>query len=192
MKKLLLLAGILAVSGMTFAATETSDVTGKVDVKAEVVTQLEIVDTTPVDFGRIAAGQVDKVQETAGSFNIIGSFDRNIKITVRDENNNGAQYGDPTSGVNVILYQNGNKTNISNKQMISKLSLYSENGNVITSSPVALGTNIIVNNPLREQKKSKLKINVKGTLTAKDSQDIGNYNGILGIKAVYTDPVLNK
>lgn len=192
MKKLLLLVSILAVSGITFAATTSSDTTGTVDVRAEVVTQLEIVDTTPVDFGRIAAGQENKPEEKSGSFTIVGSSGKNIKITVRDENKSGSQYIDPSNGIDVVLYQDGSLTTITNKQMISKLFLYNNSAKV-GNSPLTFGSKAnYYPNGNNAQPKTKLPLDVKGTLTAGINQDIGNYQGILGIKAVYTDPVIKK
>ena len=191
MKKLLLVAGILAIYGMTFAATTNFEGTGTLDVKAEVVTQLQIIDTSPVDFGRIAAGQENKPEEKAGSFTIVGTSGKNIKVTVRDEITKG-EYINPTNGINVTLYQNGTPSTITNKKMISKLFLY--NGSTqVTDSPITFGTKAdYFPNPNREQPKTKLTLDVRGSLTAGINQDVGNYNGILGVKAVYTDPVLNK
>ena len=181
MKKLLLVAGILAIYGMTFAATTNSEGTGTLDVKAEVVTQLQ----------RIAAGQENKPEEKAGSFTIVGTSGKNIKVTVRDEITKG-EYINPTNGINVTLYQNGTPSTITNKKMISKLFLYNSSTQV-TDSPITFGTKAdYFPNPNREQPKTKLTLDVRGSLTAGINQDVGNYNGILGVKAVYTDPVLNK
>lgn len=82
MKKLLLLAGILAISGITFSAglSDTRDL----EVKAQIIKPLNIT-TKKVDFGIVASGQKNiSTWDTAGDGEIVvtGKAGRNVVLSV--------------------------------------------------------------------------------------------------------------
>lgn len=128
MKKLLLLASILAMSGVAMAAA--TDGTGKADlnVKARIVKPLSI-ETKALDFGIIAAGS-DYVRvygendPGAGRIKIDGTPSSKITLGFEDEKNPGSKFGD------VVLY---NENNNPNDKLVASL-IITNTGNPAASS----------------------------------------------------------
>ena len=75
MKKLLLLAGLLVVTGSAFAADIKTEASGNVDIYAQVLTDLNIK-TEPLNFGVLGLSDkktINSNQNEAGKFTITGA-----------------------------------------------------------------------------------------------------------------------
>lgn len=111
MKKLLLLASILAVSGVTLGAgmSDSADL----NVKAQIIKPLK-VSTTPVDFGILTQGQTNASEEKAGEIKIEGEKGKVVFIKLENlvepsflGHNSGVTLvntNDESSTLNAILY----------------------------------------------------------------------------------------
>ena len=197
MKKLLLLAGILVVSGMTFAA-EANNVgeskEAQIDVKAVVVPVLAIEKVNDLDFGLITPLGT-KTEEIPGKFTITRSRYTNVKIlaTDLDSRSSDLKYQEVPGTIAVKLYQDG-KGAAHNEQMDSSLAFYFSKDNApVNGQPFSLaqmGSNVVGGNS--GEAKSKADILVKGTLkSTRDGQNYGAYTGKLGVKAIYDNPALS-
>lgn len=81
MKKLLLLAGLLAVFNVGMAATEASDT---FNVKVNVVDNLDLVVYEDVDFGTVSRNDCKETPDVKGAFDI-GGINGVVKLSILDE-----------------------------------------------------------------------------------------------------------
>lgn len=183
MKKLLLLAGILVVSGMTFAAEVNTEANKNLDVYAQVVTNLEI-DTTPLNFGVIGINSTKTIpvgDAGAGSFTIKGATNTNIILTITDtdaENKDKFQNGKMTALLRRIK-SDGKGDTAGNGKLKPTLEIKDNEGNLLTSNVVSIASTGSLH--LAQSKK----FNVVGTIETSDQQNTGNYKGAVNVKAVY-------
>lgn len=178
MKKMLLIMGLLAVSGMAFGAqqgqaTSTQPwVEGEVDVKARVVEDLKMTSTnTVVDFGTLLKGQQNKSEVTAGKLDISGGAGANIIITVKgpdDQNYQGTN--EVSNGLSVNLKKDG--TDVNNK-LATTLKFSDKSNSVITDKVVSL------------DEAGSYTININGTASAEATQVVGDYSEKVFVKAQY-------
>ena len=105
MKKLLLLAGILAISGAALGAgmSDSADL----NVKAEIIKPLKVT-TSPVDFGILTQGQKDATEEKAGEIRIEGEKGKVVSIEL--ENLVAPNILGHNSGVTLVNTNNENST----------------------------------------------------------------------------------
>lgn len=80
MKKLLLLAGLLAVFNVGMASTEASDT---FKVKVNVVDNLDLVVYKDVDFGTVSRNNFKETPDAKGAFNI-GGINGAVKLSILD------------------------------------------------------------------------------------------------------------
>lgn len=111
MKKLLLLAGVLVVSGTVLGAgmSDSADL----NVKAQIIKPLKVT-TAPVDFGILTQGQTNATEEKAGEIRIEGEKGKVVSIELENlvaPNYLGHNCGvtlvntnDESSTLNAILY----------------------------------------------------------------------------------------
>ena len=88
MKKLLLLAGILVVASSVFGAA-TTEVSGDVDIYAQVVNNLSFIKGDPLNFGVVARGSTNSVVagNGVGSFTIEGAQGVPVMISMSADGN---------------------------------------------------------------------------------------------------------
>ncbi|MHD0316596.1 hypothetical protein [Fusobacterium sp. THCT1E2] len=111
MKKLLLLAGILAISGAALGAGMSDS--AELNVKAEIIKPLKVT-TSPVDFGILTQGQTNATEEKAGEIRIEGEKGKVVSIELENlvepnylGHNSGVtlvNINDESSTLNAILY----------------------------------------------------------------------------------------
>lgn len=168
MKKLLLIAGILALSTSLMGASAKDTKEGTVKVKAKVVEPL-VLSTGDVDFGMLVSGET-KEEETEGSVSIKGTPNEQIKFEVKVD---GGDYQSYVSGSNKydVVLKTGNGT--ANEIMTSKLRLESKDVTEASDGKINLGS------------KGNLIFKVKGEVTAGSEQSAGEYEGVIHVRAMY-------
>ncbi|MFV0578599.1 MAG: hypothetical protein ACK5NU_08035 [Fusobacterium ulcerans] len=125
MKKLLLLASILAMSGVAFAAEDGKSDSADLKVKAQIIQPLKVT-TKPVDFGVVAIGQ--SADASDGEISIFGEVGSNISIEFSDLNNT-ANSGSSFTSVGVVLVEPKSESKLLANLMISDMYGTGESGN---------------------------------------------------------------
>lgn len=170
MKKLIMLAGLLAVFNLSMAGVETggdqvSGITAEVGVDATVVEPLEIESIKNVNIGLIPKGTTKEVVTDAqkGKIKILGEKGKWVKLSLKEQNDN--------------------------------VNLFAETKEILLSKGVEAITdaNKTVAYTLKTETKERAKIGADGSLeivlggTAKagNSAESVNYGKILNFKVVY-------
>ena len=186
MKKLILLAGILAVSGISFAAEKAlNEDQAEVQVKAVVVASLNIKDVKNVDFGYLASGVV-KEYSADGGFTIEGGSKCKVILEAKDANSGGEFQPVSSTPIQVLMKNPNGKGK--NAEMISSLAL-SLNGNNINNGSIKLSYDKYDKTTGKSSGKAVIKID--GKVSTSVQQDFGNYSGSLLVKAKYDNPLMD-
>lgn len=168
MKKLLLLTCILAISGITFAASSDE---ADLQVKAQIIKPLKIT-TKEVNFGVVAAGQKNVMTDQSGNgeIEITGEAGKNVTVSV-----SGLQ---TTDGVDSTILL---KNNEHGSSLIAGLT-----GDSLPSSGDHSGLNRFFNKSYALSESGSKKFAVYGILYDVP-EDIapGQYTGTVKIKAEY-------
>ena len=187
MKKMLLLVGMLAVSGLAFAkevsmggndykalnATEEQ----KIEVKAKVVAPLAIQNVVPVDFGIIVKGQTQgkTYPDEFGGFEVKGEKNQAIAIYVKDDDGTYEKVTDPKVKYNVALVKD--KGSVSNTNQVINATM-----NVLEEGRLSMeGTEIIT---LPENGTKRFSVGGR-TAPIGMEHEVGEYRGYLHVKAQY-------
>lgn len=166
MKKLLLLAGILVVGATSFAWPNNNAGMGTLEVKANVVRDLE-VETTPVDFGNVAAGMKEINPKKRGT------------ITVKADKEDGVN----EARVKIELYAG------------SKGEVIGDNGVELNREGFPSSANLrgdkLVYHPSFSSRTVQMKdgavtVPIGGILNVPDVAYPGNYSANIRVKASYT------
>lgn len=178
MKKLLLLASILAISGVAMAAT--GDGSGTLDVKARIVKPLT-VETEALDFGIIAigsSGYVDDMDATkSGKVKVTGSPNSTIKLDIADISGLSKNFGEVT-----LINSTGDK-NDENNQLVAYLSFNETSENDAHGFKDRLTSN---NTSISLNNKGERSVYVGGyTKTIPETQNGGSYTGTMLVTATY-------
>ena len=171
MKKLLLIAGILALSTSLMGASAKDAKEGTVKVKAKVVQPLKI-ETTAVDFGILVPGE-NKYSETSGKIFVNGTPNELINLELKDKS---GEYKIVKSfEPHYIVELKTNEGNAANEKMDSSLTIMAvgEGNNDISSGAINIG------------EEGSLEFNVEGTVNAVANQAAGEYEGVLYVRAKY-------
>lgn len=171
MKKLLLLAGILAVSGISFSAE--SDL----QVKAQIIKPLT-VNTEPVDFGILVAGQgyvTTRDVGKSGKILLSGGAKENVQLKVEGFDAEGV------GGSNVYL----TNSNDPNSKLVATLAS-EDKGNGNGSNP-SVYLSQLFNTPFSLDENGSLEFPVYGILVqgVPANATPGQYVGTVKIKAEY-------
>ena len=136
MKKLLLLAGILAASGVIFAADKAlNEDQAEVKVTATVVASLIIKDVKNVDFGYLAAG-TEKEYSSEGGFTIVGGSKCKVILEAKDGNSSDDFKAVTGTPIQVVMTNPNGVGN--NAKMTSNLTLTLKNA-PINNGSIKLG-----------------------------------------------------
>lgn len=171
MKKLLLLAGILAISGVTFSAgmSDSADL----NVKAQIIKPLKVT-TTPVDFGILTQGQENATEEKAGEIRIEGEKGKVVSIEL--ENLVAPNVFGHNSGVTLV--------NTNNKDSTLNAILYSIDKYRNGEARIAIGTVFKDNFAIEEN--NSLVFPVTGIIkTVPEKAAPGTYNGTITVNVRY-------
>lgn len=175
MKKLLLLASILAMSGVAMAAAnDGKSASDDLEVKAQIIKPLKIT-TSPVDFGIITAGQTMVSNVENGKIEINGENDGSVNLSVT-----GLDTIDPIYGVTGVTLNN--TTNPSSKSTLIA-ALMSEDEEKGTK-----GVNLanMFNRSFSLDGNGELIFPVTGIIyNVPSDTDSGNYVGSVKITATY-------
>lgn len=169
MKKLLLVAGILALSTSVMGASAKDAKEGTVKVKAKVVKPL-VLSTGDVDFGILVPGETKDVK-TEGSVSIKGTSNEQIKLEIKVDSGNYQSYVSGSKEYDVVL-KTGNGA--ANEIMTSKLRLESKDV-----------TGIVSDGKMNLDSEGNLNFVVKGTIKAGSEQSSGEYEGVIHVRAMY-------
>ncbi len=177
MKKLLLLAGILVVASSVFGAA-TTEVSGDVDIYAQVVNDLKI-ETEPLNFGAIGiqdAKEVGHNDNDAGEFIITGAINANISLEISDLNSQ-TKYTD--GSIVAKLEREGGDSATDNNDILNPIIyVYDEEGNRF------MGESFTTSSGASSLAKSKT-FKVGGRAETSASQNTGNYKGAITVTARY-------
>ncbi|MDU1910501.1 DUF4402 domain-containing protein [Fusobacterium sp.] len=181
MKKLLLLVGLLVVASSAFAAEIKTEASGKVEIFAQVLTDLNI-ETEPLNFGILGLDDnktVNPSQTEAGKFIIKGASNTNISLTIEDtiDANNKFKNGQITAK---LLREGGSNGDAYNDRLIPVIKIF-DNGNQLNDS--ALSFNIAATGNLHEVKSKEFK--VAGDIATRPEQNTGSYKGAIKVTAKY-------
>ncbi|WP_289102119.1 hypothetical protein [uncultured Fusobacterium sp.] len=177
MKKLLLLAGLLVVTGSAFAADIKTEASGNVDIYAQVLTNLEI-DSKPLNFGVLGINDSKTIGANdggTGSFTITGATNTNISLTIEDTN--AAEHKFENGQIIAKLVREGG-VNSKNDFLEPQIYVY-DNGTKITNTTF----NIASKNRLHVAQSKEFK--VAGDIKTKAEQNTGNYKGAIKVTAKY-------
>ena len=177
MKKLLLLAGLLVVTGSAFAADIKTEASGNVDIYAQVLTNLEI-DSKPLNFGVLGINDSKTIGANdggAGSFTITGATNTNISLTIEDTN--ATEHKFENGQIIAKLVREGG-VHSKNDFLEPQIYVY-DNGFKITNTTF----NIASKNRLHVAQSKEFK--VAGDIKTKAEQNTGNYNGAIKVTAKY-------
>lgn len=177
MKKMLLLVGMLAVSGLAFGNQVTANGNGQYEVEGDVIVKAKVVETltmdggnTFVDFGTLLRGQLNKPEVEAGQLTISGAPNTNIVITVKSPDTEKYQtMNEVVKGLGVDLKLNGNDAT----HKLSTTLNFKHNNAVINERVNAL------------DEKGKFVIDIHGLASANAQQAFGNYHETVKVKAQY-------
>lgn len=168
MKKILLLAGILIVSTISFAKDVEIGLTGspeaKVPVQAEVLAPLQL-EPTPIDFGGVMQGQQNKVQKTQGNVSVKGTSGKNIRVFAKDFNKAGEF--------------------IECRNSTTNYSVELKTGNGGENEKMTATLNLEVGESFGLNEGGKKDIPVTGKISASEAQVTGIYKGALAVKVMY-------
>ena len=186
MKKLLLLAGILAASGVIFAADKAlNEDQAEVKVTATVVASLIIKDVKNVDFGYLAAG-TEKEYSSEGGFTIVGGSKCKVILEAKDGNSSDDFKAVTGTPIQVVMTNPNGVGN--NAKMTSNLTLTLKNA-PINNGSIKLGYASYDKETGKKAGEAVLKID--GRVKTIKSQDFGNYSGSLLVKAKYDNPLMD-
>lgn len=171
MKKLLLLAGILAISGVTFSAgmSDSADL----NVKAQIIKPLKVT-TTPVDFGILTQGQENATEEKAGEIRIEGEKGKVVSIEL--ENLVAPNVFGHNSGVTLV--------NTNNKDSTLNAILYSIDKYRNGEARIAIGT-VFKDNFAIEENNSLVFPVTEIIKTVPEKAAPGTYNGTITVNVRY-------
>ena len=183
MKKLLLLASILAVSGVTFSAESAgskAEKTGKLNVSVNIVQNLEMK-TKDLDFGFLVPGESKTIQpdsSNAGEIVISGTKGAYVKVSFQDLNN-------PVEGKfnhNIVLTRDGGNNNSPEDKINVTMHMndFGWKPDMVTDDAI-----IGLNRGTSQNGKANGVINVGGSITANQNQNVGKYTGTMLVRAVY-------
>lgn len=178
MKKLLLLAGLLVVTGSAFAADIKTEASGNVDIYAQVLTNLEI-DSKPLNFGVLGINDSKTIEANdggAGSFTITGATNTNITLTIADTGDTSKTF--VNGEVIAKLVREGGNSATGNDILTPKIYVY-DNGDKITNTTF----NIASKNRLHVAQSKEFK--VAGDIETRPEQNTGNYKGAIKVTAKY-------
>lgn len=165
MKKLLLLVGILAISGVAFSAEET------LKVNAQIISPLSI-ETNAVDFGVVVAGAQKADPKQNGKIAITGGMNENIQISF-------------PQGLNGSVVTLNNTTGATDTPLSAELMATSDvTGTDHTGVPT--GISELSKRELKLGEDGKLEIPVTGSLSVDSNAIPGSYSGTVTVKAEYT------
>ncbi|MFR3817055.1 MAG: spore coat protein U domain-containing protein [Fusobacterium varium] len=173
----LLLAGLLVVTGSTFAADIKTEASGNVDIYAQVLTNLEI-DSKPLNFGVLGINDSKTIGANdggAGSFTVTGATNTNISLTIEDTNV--AEHKFENGQIIAKLVREGG-VNSKNDFLEPQIYVY-DNGTKITNTTF----NIASKNRLHVAQSKEFK--VAGDIKTKAEQNTGNYTGTIKVTAKY-------
>lgn len=103
MKKLLLLASILAMSGVAMAAANDGKLASdELKVKAQIIQPLKIT-TSPIDFGILTIGQKNIYASTEGSIKVEGDPTQNVTFSVEGLESSPVGFVKLMNGTNSLL-----------------------------------------------------------------------------------------
>ena len=184
MKKLLLLAGILVVASSVFGAA-TTEVSGDVDIYAQVVNNLSFIKGDPLNFGVVARGSTNSVVagNGVGSFTIEGAQGVPVMISMSADGNTYKTVVEASS-IEAKISLGGEDTAAANQYMNPTVKIRKSGETETLNSSVPLDGWV---GPKDRDTYSKAEFEVFGTLPVKDTQDYGNYSGKLYVKAKYED-----
>ena len=176
MKKMLLLVGMLAVSGLAFAGNSSglNADEDKIEVKARVIAPLTIQNVQNVDFGIIVKGKEGKAYpDKEGGFEVKGEPNQTIAIYVKDDDGTYEKATSPKPIYNVALVKDGGSASNA-KQKIDALM------NVLPEGESYGAKNMTLS------KDGLKRFSVSGnTKPATMDHEIGEYKGYLHVKAQY-------
>lgn len=171
MKKLIMLAGLLAVFNLSMAGVETGGnqyegITAEVGVDATVVEPLEIVEVQNVAFGLIPKGTTKEKPDTEGKIGISGEGNRWVKLSLTEFDN--------PNGTNLLAEENPSVLLVSNGQNDA-------------TADTAVTYNLKANKGDKAQldAEGKLAINLTGSATAGANAKSVTYGRMLTFKVVY-------
>ena len=185
MKKMLLLVGMLAVSGLAFSeevsmggndhkalnATEEK----QIEVKAKVVAPIAIQKVENVDFGIIVKGQTQgkTYPDKFGGFEVKGEKNQAIAIYVKDDDGTYEKATSPKSIYNVALVKDGGSASNANEKIDATMNVLPEGESYGAE-----------NMTLPEDGIKRFSV---GGITAPIGMDheVGEYKGYLHVKAQY-------
>lgn len=171
MKKLLLLAGILAISGAALGAgmSDSADL----NVKAQIIKPLKVT-TAPVDFGILTQGQTNASEEKAGEIRIEGEKGKVVSIEL--ENLVAPVYFGYNSGVTLVNTNNENST--------LNAILFSKDGDRNGEGILPIGSVFKDNFAIKEN--NSLVFPVTGKIqTVPEDAASGTYNGTITVNVRY-------
>ena len=177
MKKLLLLAGLLVVTGSAFAADIKTEASGNVDIYAQVLTNLEI-DSKPLNFGVLGINDSKTIGANdggAGSFTITGATNTNITLTIADTGDTSKTF---VNGEVIAKLVREGGVNSKNDFLEPQIYVY-DNGTKITNTTF----NIASKNRLHVAQSKEFK--VAGDIETRPEQNTGNYKGTIKVTAKY-------
>ncbi|WP_462425520.1 hypothetical protein [Fusobacterium varium] len=180
MKKLLLLAGLLVVTGSAFAADIKTEASGNVDIYAQVLTDLNIK-TEPLNFGVLGLSDkktINSNQNEAGKFTITGASNTNISLTIEDTN--AAEHKFENGQIIAKLLRDGVSITgaAHNDRLVPVIKIY-DNNKQLTSNTFS----IAATGKLHEIKSKEFK--VAGDIETRPEQNTGNYKGAIKVTAKY-------
>ena len=177
MKKMLLLVGMLAVSGLAFAGNSSglNADEDKIEVKARVIAPLAIESVEHVDFGIIVKGQTQGKThpDKHGAFEVRGEKNQTIAIYVKDDDGTYKKAASPKKIYNVALVKDGGSASNA-KQKIDAIMNVLPEGESYGAENMTLPESGIK------------RFSVSGeTKPITMDHEIGEYRGYLHVKAQY-------
>lgn len=172
MKKLLLVAGILALSTSVMGASSKDWAEGTVNVKAKVVQPL-VLTTSDVDYGILLQGEQNKWAETVGTVKIEGTPREHVRLEVKNGQNGSYEtYKGPAWHVPVELKTGAGTA--ANEKMTADITLFTagEPGDLPAEGRYGM-------------RSGKLDFTINGPLSAADGQKPGEYTGEISVRAMY-------
>ena len=191
MKKMLLLVGMLAVSGLAFAKNGEEEIIPNpgfgaefgvanatkeesIEVKARVIAPLTIQNVQNVDFGIIVKGKEGKAYpDKEGGFEVKGEPNQTIAIYVKDDDGTYEKAASPEAIYNVALVKVGGSSANENEKIDALMNVLPE-GESYGAKNMTLS------------KDGLKRFSVSGnTKPATMDHEIGEYKGYLHVKAQY-------
>ena len=177
MKKMLLLVGMLAVSGLAFAGNSSglNADEGKIEVKARVIAPLAIEKVEHVDFGIIVKGQTQgkTSPDKFGGFEVRGEKNQVIAIYVKDDDGTYEKATSPKPIYNVALVKDGGSASNANEKINATMNVLPEGESYGAE-----------NMTLPEDGVKRFSVGGKTAPIGMDHK-VGEYKGYLHVKAQY-------